>query len=136
MALDCGRRSFDQLSMSKSFCSSVSLTGRVHVAAEGDCEGPLRVLVEDDRGASVVAPCVVVEGENPLHLHADRVVLGTLELVDALLLEQVRDEKLLLQHSDCGVHELLGLDDLVLCGGNVLSSWVIMAKCGPEPHGW
>ncbi|WP_230396566.1 hypothetical protein [Streptomyces blattellae] len=25
-ALDCGRRSFDQLSMSKSFCSSVSLT--------------------------------------------------------------------------------------------------------------
>ncbi|WP_230396565.1 hypothetical protein [Streptomyces blattellae] len=60
-----------------------------------------------------------MERQDAFDLHGDGVVLGTLELVDALLLEQVRDEQLLFEHPDSGVHELPGLYDLMLCGGQL-----------------
>ena len=92
-----------------SACSSVSFDRRVVVATERDADLALGVLVERDRARTVVAPGVGAEGEDALDGDRDGVVLGTLELVDALLQEQVRDQELLLQHPTAVAASFCGL---------------------------
>jgi hypothetical protein len=118
MAFDWGRSSLLQLSMSKSFCSSVSFT------AEYTLPPKVTAMVRSAYSSKTIGMdrslrhAIAVERQDAFDLHRDRVVLGALELVDALLLERARNEKLLLHHSDRSVHELLRLNYLVLNGGN------------------